>query len=746
MLIINKAKYLSIDENGLFFYDSNYKKLHRYTKEVWECLISWYEEPKNEDDFPDIKLSQDELEALIIVLKQNNILKEFHEVDEVDEKMIRLNNFYETYGSTTFNKVFDTKILIIGCGTVGSGVVQSLVKMGFTNFCLIDFDKVEMKNVIAQTIFENKDVGKEKVEVIKGYIEQHSLFLPNIVLQKTFINTIQDFITIYKNYEADFIIDCSDTKTKELVTQLIKFIEIKKKVYLSTGYSTNKSIVYKVSDDFSNFRNYTFKNWEHFEKSLHYPSNRGTIIDSQLLGSIITRIIVNHIYKLAPLDQLLEINLLNMSTSFVEYHSNREKFQKNLAGIFEKTPLKNITNQKEKIINFAQYLKFINNIQLDTTYLSTDITTSLAIFSEQFAKRQKSLTNTLSIPLPSNFYSENQLMKYFADYSSQEYFYIFATENKTELLKSFSISLKNYFSSLSQRDKELLSEIKNLSEENYHTINTDDKEKIDYFDYKPEGKVDFGSDEKCLDFIHCLLLQNNQRFSKIFDKLLEDNHINLEISKDIFGKTLYITSLDEHFVYSTFDNSYDAVITLLHELGHCFTNYQLDKEFYLFQSNSYLNEGLANQFLVDILDYKISEHYQAELNQLKKAIYSKFYREVTYHLDQLIFLTTSYAFMEKNVELTETDYLRLFNAMKNLHSNISEYTHGKLFEYNYLLNIQMYMGQKSILHDFLETVNFLALDYKVSAKGSLPKELIFEQKTLASAIIVALKNLKEHLQ
>lgn len=59
-----------------------------------------------------------------------------------------------------------TKILIVGCGGVGSSTAVTLAKMGFKNITVIDFDTVEVHNIPIQ-FFKLEDIGKTKTESIK---------------------------------------------------------------------------------------------------------------------------------------------------------------------------------------------------------------------------------------------------------------------------------------------------------------------------------------------------------------------------------------------------------------------------------------------------------------------------------------------------------------------------------------------------------------------------------------------------
>lgn len=65
--------------------------------------------------------------------------------------------------------MLDSRIHIIGCGAVGSTVAENLVRFGITKITLYDFDHVEPHNV-ANQMFRNIDIGKEKVDALKDYL------------------------------------------------------------------------------------------------------------------------------------------------------------------------------------------------------------------------------------------------------------------------------------------------------------------------------------------------------------------------------------------------------------------------------------------------------------------------------------------------------------------------------------------------------------------------------------------------
>lgn len=76
-----------------------------------------------------------------------------------------LSKSYEFFAPEKYN----TRIHIIGCGSVGSTSAENLVRCGLTKITLWDFDKVEAHNIVNQ-MFRQQDVGKLKAEALKDIL------------------------------------------------------------------------------------------------------------------------------------------------------------------------------------------------------------------------------------------------------------------------------------------------------------------------------------------------------------------------------------------------------------------------------------------------------------------------------------------------------------------------------------------------------------------------------------------------
>lgn len=73
-----------------------------------------------------------------------------------------LNNYYSAEQLSNIQKI---KIGIAGAGGLGSNIAACLARSGFKDFEIIDFDRIEMKNLNRQCYFLS-EVGKIKVNTI----------------------------------------------------------------------------------------------------------------------------------------------------------------------------------------------------------------------------------------------------------------------------------------------------------------------------------------------------------------------------------------------------------------------------------------------------------------------------------------------------------------------------------------------------------------------------------------------------
>ena len=69
-------------------------------------------------------------------------------------------------------KIQNSKVLVVGCGGLGSPVIDLLSRAGVGKIGMMDHDKVSLSNLHRQIMFTADDVGKYKVNILKKKISK----------------------------------------------------------------------------------------------------------------------------------------------------------------------------------------------------------------------------------------------------------------------------------------------------------------------------------------------------------------------------------------------------------------------------------------------------------------------------------------------------------------------------------------------------------------------------------------------
>jgi len=125
-------------------------------------------------------------------------------------------------------KISNTKIVIVGCGGIGSPLAELLIRGGFRNLTLIDNDIIDETNLQRQIFFE-KDIGKLKSITLKEYLlkidEKANISLIKNILDEKNINEI------CKN--SNLILDATDNFETRIIIN--EFCEKNNKDWIYSG-------------------------------------------------------------------------------------------------------------------------------------------------------------------------------------------------------------------------------------------------------------------------------------------------------------------------------------------------------------------------------------------------------------------------------------------------------------------------------------------------------------------------------
>lgn len=105
-----------------------------------------------------------------------------------------------------------SRVMVVGCGAVGSYAIEALARGGIGHLKLVDFDKVEISNINRQLFALTSTVGQEKVEVAKARIKDISADI--------LVDTFNVFLDIQNANEliddVDFVVDAIDSKESKI--------------------------------------------------------------------------------------------------------------------------------------------------------------------------------------------------------------------------------------------------------------------------------------------------------------------------------------------------------------------------------------------------------------------------------------------------------------------------------------------------------------------------------------------------
>lgn len=111
-------------------------------------------------------------------------------------------------GEEKLKEIERKKILLIGVGGVGSYVLEALIRNGFYDITIVDFDTIDLSNLNRQLITDSTNIGKYKVDEAK---KRALLINPNINIQAINEKLNKENLRNLLNQNFDYIIDACDT-------------------------------------------------------------------------------------------------------------------------------------------------------------------------------------------------------------------------------------------------------------------------------------------------------------------------------------------------------------------------------------------------------------------------------------------------------------------------------------------------------------------------------------------------------
>ena len=151
----------------------------------------------------------------------NNLNK--REIEKFSRQIILKN-----IGASGQKKILNSKVLIIGMGGLGCPAAEFLVRSGIGTIGIADHDIVSLSNIHRQSLYNEKNLNKSKVNVAKKELNKINLKSKiNIFNFKLNEDKLEKIINNY-----DYIIDGTDNFESKF---LINDLSLKYKKFLVTG-------------------------------------------------------------------------------------------------------------------------------------------------------------------------------------------------------------------------------------------------------------------------------------------------------------------------------------------------------------------------------------------------------------------------------------------------------------------------------------------------------------------------------
>lgn len=124
-------------------------------------------------------------------------------------------------GSNNFDKITNSNVLLVGVGGVGSYALEALVRNGFNNITVIDYDSIDITNLNRQIITNSNNIGNGKVS--EAVLRAKSIN-PSINIKSYDMKLDSSNIDEILDNSYDYVIDaCDDINVKfDLIQKSLK--------------------------------------------------------------------------------------------------------------------------------------------------------------------------------------------------------------------------------------------------------------------------------------------------------------------------------------------------------------------------------------------------------------------------------------------------------------------------------------------------------------------------------------------
>lgn len=302
--------------NSLYIYKGNTKICQEiYSDSNYKIFkfIKAMELPKTKSDLRKklFDLSDNEFNSIF-----NLFLKEkwIYPIESlIPENLKRINNFVDAFPMVDYpqyvNRLSNINIVVLGLGTGGSYIMEMLVKLGFKNFTIIDGDKVEEENILAQN-YDLSDVGEYKSNIIYNKYKKYRQV--NIKNLNVFVHSYSELLKYIDIKNTDYIVNCADNFNlgMEIISKVFKDNSHIKIIY--GGYTFLMQSSYFINqNNYQKIYKSAMNESKNLKKAYYSIDNMGSIFNGFLSAMVVSNFIFNDLLLNTGKDEFIADFLSN---------------------------------------------------------------------------------------------------------------------------------------------------------------------------------------------------------------------------------------------------------------------------------------------------------------------------------------------------------------------------------------------------------------------------------------------------
>lgn len=120
-------------------------------------------------------------------------------------------------GESGQEKLLSAKVMIVGCGALGSMVAMQLAGAGVGNITIADFDTIDISNLQRQFFYSTGNAGKKKSEMLAERMKELNPAISVEIVDK--LITESNATDYFK--DKDFIVDATDNSASKVLIDKI---------------------------------------------------------------------------------------------------------------------------------------------------------------------------------------------------------------------------------------------------------------------------------------------------------------------------------------------------------------------------------------------------------------------------------------------------------------------------------------------------------------------------------------------